>query len=128
MFVRGEKSPLHTHDWHVQPFVKDRRRCFADRKCPRHIFRLSGAFSVRTKHTSALAHVLETFQSYRVPGIAVNPLRAQDFHLISTVRGGSIQNGGKACNSLLENSLDALENALPPIMGVFESRTRQSGR
>ena len=35
--------------------------------------------------------VLETFQSYRDRATAVNPLREQDFHLFSTVRGGSIQ-------------------------------------
>jgi hypothetical protein len=34
---------------------------------------------------------LETFQSYRARATAVNPLPAQDFHLFSTVRGGSIQ-------------------------------------
>jgi hypothetical protein len=32
--------------------------------------------------------VLETFQSYRATATAVNPLKSQDFHLISTMRGG----------------------------------------
>jgi hypothetical protein len=53
-------------------------------------FRLSGAFSVRANPLRNLC-VLETFQSYRAPATAVNPLLAQDFHLFSTVRGVSIQ-------------------------------------
>jgi hypothetical protein len=53
--------------------------------------------------------VLETFQSYRATATAVNPLRSQDFHLFSTVRGVSIQD----CRSKdwiqarLENSFTA---------------------
>jgi len=49
-------------------------------------FRLSGAPSVRANPLRNLC-VLETFQSYRAPATAVNPLLAQDFHLFSTVRG-----------------------------------------
>jgi len=76
-----------SHDWHVQPFVKDQLA-----------FRLSGAPSVRPipphfVRKAAKPYVLETRQSYRVQRSTVNPLRAQDFHLISTVRGASIQKG-----------------------------------
>ena len=46
-------------------------------------FRLSGAFSVRRDPLQDLG-VLETFQNYRAPATAVNPLRSQDFHLFST--------------------------------------------
>jgi len=50
--------------------------------------------------------VLETFQSYRAPATAVNPLKSQDFHLFSTVRGVSIQ-------SCLEATRRALFTARP---------------
>jgi len=45
--------------------------------------------------------VLETFQSYRAPATAVNPLLAQDFHLFSTVRGVFIQSCLEAKGELL---------------------------
>ncbi len=48
----------------------------------------------------------------RVGALAVNPLRSQDFHLISTVRGVTIQ---KLRLSKSENSFYSTpENALPP--------------
>ena len=53
--------------------------------------------------------VLETFQSYRAPATAVNPLRSQDFHLFSTVRGVSIQDFRSKdwIQARLENSFTA---------------------
>ena len=45
-----------------------------------------GAFSpYRSAVTDSNPYVLETFQTYRVRGEAVNPMQSQDFHLFSTV-------------------------------------------
>ena len=63
-------------------------------------FRLSGAFSDLPRSLRRDFGVLETcvaklvdlsLQSYAFGAATVNPLRSQDFHLISTVRGVSIQ-------------------------------------
>ena len=59
------------------------------------------AEAVPTKNPS----VLETVQGYRVPGSAVNPMRAQDFHLFSTTRGAQSRPGFNPNNPLLKNPL-----------------------
>ena len=70
-------------------------------------------------------YVLETLQTYRVPGSAVNPPRPQVFHLFSTVRGASIQarvaSRATPCRRTLYS---APENALPPVMAP-KIRARQ---
>ncbi len=92
-------------------------------------FRLSGAFSVRPNSLRNL-RVLETFQSYAFFAAAVNPLRSQDFHLISTVcitqegsfypRLGMNQSWRTLCYS-------APENALPSQLATKSGASR-SGR
>ena len=46
-------------------------------------------------------YVLETFQPYRPRATAVNPLKSQDFHLISTAG----ESASRKTNFRLENSL-----------------------
>ena len=95
-----------SHDWHVQPFVKDQTA-----------FRLSGALSIRPDSLRIL-NPLQNFGrprnllKLRVRATAVNPLRSQDFHLISTVRGVSIRRCCQAGRRTLY-VYSASENALP---------------
>jgi hypothetical protein len=41
--------------------------------------------------TNVIGHVLETIQTYRAASDTVNPLRSQDFHVISTTREAPIR-------------------------------------
>jgi hypothetical protein len=77
-FVCGHECPLHTHDWHVQPFVKDRFAFPPERR----VFSPPGSpcgESVRPRNLSTLSRTES----------AVNLLEAQDFHLFSTAQGVS---------------------------------------
>ena len=78
-YVQTLSPNITYHNWHVQPFVKDRSA-----------FRLSGAPSVRTnpRRDFVRPRNLFTLSPHRS---AVNLLKSQDFHLISTERGGLIQ-------------------------------------
>jgi hypothetical protein len=76
---RSFQQTYTSHDWHVQPFVKDQLA-----------FRLSGAPSVRPNSLRRFVRP-RNFLKLSASDTAVNPLRSQDFHLISTARGASIQ-------------------------------------
>ena len=76
-------------------------------------------------------YVLETFQPYRPGAAAVNHLKSQVFHLISTAGGSSIQD----TQLKLENSFaltvalsGALENALPHGMATYYGARRHGRR
>jgi hypothetical protein len=106
-----------SHDWHVQPFVKDQLA-----------FRLSGAPSVRPVRPKAKPNVLETRQSYRVQRSTVNPLKSQDFHLISTVRGASIQKGLHKLQLAAGELFSAKASCLPRLLTAPQTLSRRSGR
>ena len=66
-------EPSRSHDWHVQPFVKDRitgppERLLFDRSGPKPGPRLS----LHSAHTKAYASQRRTFQTYREPAPSVN--------------------------------------------------------
>ena len=93
-FVRGHECPHHISRLARSTFCQRPTR-FPPERC---------AFSPSRLAVKRKRHVLETRQSYRVQRSTVNPLRSQDFHLISTVRGTRSRMGCTNCNLLLESS------------------------
>ncbi len=68
------RPSLSSHDWHVQPSCQRPNRLPPERR----------AFSPDRLTTRVNPAVLETFRTHRVLRKPVNPLKPQDFHLIST--------------------------------------------
>ena len=82
------------------------------------------AEAVPTKNPS----VLETVQGYRVPGSAVNPMRPQDFHLFSTIRGVSIQDGWHIVQLIAGELFTARHKTLFRGQRIQENAHARSGR
>jgi hypothetical protein len=96
------KWTLTSHDWHVQPFVKDRSA-----------FRLSGAPSVRPDSTEGICPSSKPFKTIRFRK-RCQPAAITGFPPVFNNSGSfDPRLGCETCNSMLENSLQRARKRSP---------------